>query len=529
MRTVSNARPNIVTAEPANLVERIGRWLTRMGQKSQTLRYVVNVGMGGPTWSKNDILKYVEEAYSGNPYVYAALNAITQGMAEAPPILYRVPENGNIDKAFRAGYNLELSMNGMSRRPWSKQECARRYVKDVAGRISRVTGCHPALGRTLALKQLAATEELEEVTAHPVLDILSRPNGWYQTNFKEFVEAFGLSCLTAGEVFTEPVGTRGDMKAPSELYILPAGNLRAGTPMENNPIPKWHWNGYGRYGGTRGAWDYSPDPLETEMFFNKLYDPNNPLRGLSPVEAALKSIDLNNEARGYNLAFMRNAGVPPALITGEFNEIGAGAIEEAYEEQTSGGQKNAGRIATIGGKNLKFHQLSMDAAKLLWGETLKLTAREVSIVWGVPPEILGDSSNKTFANYREARQALYHERILPTTDFMYASWNSTWVRRFAAENETLVLDYDTSQMIALQEDMEKAYKRLSEANFLQINEKRNAVGYEDIPGGDVILVSLTQVPLSLLDEGDMQARSAYMKQVNAALAEFDIRMIDERM
>ena len=466
------------------------RFFQRLGRKSQTFRAVTNYVWGGPSWSARDVAAFAREGYAGNPYVYAAINAVVQGLSEGPPVLYRVRGGSKIERRVKEAYGLEAGARGISKAPHSLRQAAENQIGIMARKHIK-QGVHPTYARRMAIKRLVAADELEEIESHPVLDLLKHPNGWMQRSYTDLTQAFGLSLLLAGEVFTEPKGNRDAKGEPSEIYILPAHEFEAERARIDNPIPGW------LYRGRSVRFMYSPDPQETEIFFDKLYDPINPIRGLSPMSAALRSVDLNNEARAFNLAYMRNNGVPAALVTGQFNEEQAAFIRRQMEEQAA--SSSAGRVLTLSGEGLQYKQLSMDAAKLKWGDVLTMTAKEVAIVFGVPPEILGDSTNKTYSNYAEARLALYQDCILPLCDRMFDAWNSSWVRRFG---EDIMLDYDTDQILAVQADIEAVYGRLEGANFLTINEKREAVGYEDVPGGDVLWVPLTQVPLEVAVDQD---------------------------
>ena len=476
-----------------NVLTRSLTAVARLFRKSRTFRTIYfNLGGGAPSWSKSDAQQFAREGYSGNPYVYAACEAITDAMTEGPPVLYRVRKGSKIERAYKAEYNLERAIEGRSRKAWTIQETARAVVRSKTSEIVRKTSVHPRIARRLATKQLAINGELEEVSAHPVLDLIARPNGYYQTTFNEFIKAYGLSLLLAGESYIEPMrfAEDGDTAGePDELYVIPPHTLVPLTPKQGNPIPGWRSNG-----ARTDPFYYDPDPLKTELFYSKFYDPINPTRGLSPMEAASRSVELNNRAREWNATLIGNAAVPPGLVTGEFDEGGAQALQDYYAENVAGAA-NAGRLMTLSGENLKYTPLAVDAAKLQWGDTLSLSAREVSVVFGVAPEVLGDAANKTYSNYQEARLALYQDTALPLADFMYAAFNSSFVRRFG---DDLLLDYDADQIQAISADIERAYERLQGASFLTINEKRAAVGYEDIDGGDVILVPLTQVPLSAL-------------------------------
>lgn len=498
--------PHIAARRTDTFRSRLAARFARVSRKSATLRVIYVTLAGAPSWSKRDVQAFSEEGYKGNPYMYAACEQINRGAAEPPPVLYRMRKGSRAERAYKDTYDMYMALDGFSPKKWSKQAAMQQVVRAVAGRMSVVTGLHPSLARRLAIKSLAGgnSGELEEIHSHPILDLLARPNGWYQTNYSEFVKAYQLSLSLAGEAFTEPIGARGTDNAPQELYVLPPHLMRPVRGSENHPIAEWSVS------GRRVGLTYSPDPMETDLFFDKFYDPVNPLRGLAPVEAAMRSIDLNNMARLWNFRHMKHAGVPPGLVTGEFDEAGGQDIKDEYEEQTTG--DNVGRIVTIGGTDLKYHQLSMDAAKLQWGDVLKLSAREVAIIFSTPPETLGDSENKTYSNYKEARLALYHEGILPRIDFQYRAWNASWVTRFG---DDLMLDYDSDQMFAIQDDIRQAYERLDKAGFMTLNEKRAAAFLPTVVGGDVIFVPINMIPLEAAT--DTAALAAHTEFITKAL------------
>ncbi|KKL53725.1 hypothetical protein LCGC14_2272540, partial [marine sediment metagenome] len=92
----------------------------------------------------------------------------------------------------------------------------------------------------------------------------------------------------------------------------------------------------------------------------------------------------------------------------------------------------------------------------------------------------------------------------------------SWVRRFGEEN--LVLDYDTDQIIAIAADVQKIYDRLKAADFLTIDEKREAVGYPSTDGGNVILIPITMIPLAMVSDGDVEGLKSHIAYVAKMLA-----------
>jgi hypothetical protein len=64
--------------------------------------------------------------------------------------------------------------------------------------------------------------------------------------------------------------------------------------------------------------------------------------------------------------------------------------------------------------------------------------------------------------------------------------------------ERLRLSIDRDGIEALQEDRGKLWARVQGADWLTLNEKRRATGYDDVAGGDVLLVSPAMAPLESL-------------------------------
>jgi hypothetical protein len=114
--------------------------------------------------------------------------------------------------------------------------------------------------------------------------------------------------------------------------------------------------------------------------------------------------------------------------------------------------------------------------------------------------MVGIPGEATFANYGEARSALWEDTIIPAFDGTLEELNSWLTPRFGTGLK-LCADYD--QVPALAQRREAVWKRLEAADFLTIDEKREAVGYDKVEGGDVILVPATMLPLGFDIEAEL--------------------------
>jgi len=134
-----------------------------------------------------------------------------------------------------------------------------------------------------------------------------------------------------------------------------------------------------------------------------------------------------------------------------------------------------------------------------WLEGLKLSAREIAIAFGVPPELIGDNANKTYSNYKEARQAFYTETVLPLMDSIKGELNNWLIPKFG--DKRLYIDYDRDEIEALQEDREAVWRRALEAvknGIITPNEARVMLGYDEVEGGDMLMMPANMIPLTVM-------------------------------
>jgi HK97 family phage portal protein len=113
-------------------------------------------------------------------------------------------------------------------------------------------------------------------------------------------------------------------------------------------------------------------------------------------------------------------------------------------------------------------------------EAKHTAAREIALAFGVPPQLLGIPGDNTYANYLEANRAFFRASVLPFANRIAAALGQ-WLGA-AFGQARLVVDADAVD--ALASDRAALWVRVTDAPFLTINEKRAAVGYAPLEGGD---------------------------------------------
>lgn len=471
-----------------------------MARKSRTFR-IFAVSLGGlNTLDPTSYKAVVKKAYQKNPYVYAAVNETATSAAEVPPVLYRITGGGPVSRAME-GY--ERKADASPRANSRKQRVASQLVKAGQRRLQRKTGAPAPLARRAATKALVSMDAMEPVEAHELLDVLHRPNNIYQRSYGQFIKANIMHLELGGETLIEPMsGARG---MPRRLYALPPRDVEF-IPGRNQPIKEIIVRGAPR----NERYQYHLDPTESEILFIKYYNPINPVRGLSPAAAAARSIGVNNEGREWNLKLLQNGAMPSGIVTakGSITSQQADSLRKKFNQRHAG-SKNVGKIMAVDEvEGLDFAPMSLSGKDMMWGKLNRTSALETAIVWGVPPEIIGDSESKTYSNYKEARRAFYLEKVTPLLDFLFGEFNASIVPRFG---EDLWLDYDVSGIEVLQDDVEELHNRVREdfeAGLISLNEGRQAIGYEERSGGDVHLVPMNRVPLDTAASGGVEGEEA---------------------
>jgi HK97 family phage portal protein len=416
-------------------------------KQSATVRVVTGlVTPGDPVWTPVSYEKLAREGYEKNAIVYACVNEIT-----------------------RAGKGI----------PWrAMKPTGKRSARSISLEL-RSLGPGQAKRRAVRVKAMIARKELEVVDDHPMVALLQRPNP--EMGSGAFFEAMIGYFMLSGNTYAEAVGPRRENAPPVELWPLRPDRMSV-VPDRKDRIGSYLY----KAGGQEVA--YKP----SEILHSKLWSPTNDWYGLSPIQVAARAIDRHNAAEAWNTALLQNSARPPgALVAKNGYDMPDEDFENLKEKLDAkhAGPTNAGRIMLLEG-DLSWEEMGLSPKDMDWLEGQRAGARLICAVFGVPPQLIDASDNTTYSNYQEARKALYMETVLPLMDHLRDDLNNWLAPKFG---EDVILDYDPDEIEALQEDRDKLWGRVATATFMTLNEKRQEVGLEPVPGGDVLLLPATMV------------------------------------
>ena len=197
------------------------------------------------------------------------------------------------------------------------------------------------------------------------------------------------------------------------------------------------------------------------------------------MEAAAYSIDMHNQANGWNQSLMQNSARPSgALIVKGQGDAPSRLSEDQYyrikqqvDEQFSGAA-NAGRPLLLEG-GLEWKEMGLSPKEMDYIQAKNSAARDIALAFGVPPQMLGIPGDNAYANLAEARLALWEQTIMPLMQQLCEGL-SAWLIHYYPANLELALDTDGITALSLRQ--EKLWARAQNATFLTDDEKREMVG-----------------------------------------------------
>jgi HK97 family phage portal protein len=396
--------------------------------------------LGRPVWTGRDYAKFADEGYRRNPVVFMAVNKLATAMAKVPLCVYVD------DKEQEKTHPLAMLL----RRP------------------NPVTGGAAFFRNHFGFWLLSGNCYLEGNSGKKI----AGPNGW------------------------QPGETPDD--EPTELWTLRPDRVQVVAGRAAMAAGFVY-----RVNGQIRTWDCNPLNGRGPILHTKFFNPLDDWYGMTPIEAAAYSIDVFNATQEHNKALLDNGARPsgamvyqpkagPATLTVDQYERLKNELRESHQ-----GSKNGGKPMLLDG-GMTWEQMGLTPAELNFIEGKAMSAREVVMCFGVPPQLLGIPGDNTYSNGKEARQSFYEDTVLPSLDLWLDDFNA-WAGPMFGGAEVRP---DIDQIDALAPRRSERWTQVSAAPFLTLNEKRTALDYEPwtnetVEGpADELYIPAGQLPLS---------------------------------
>jgi HK97 family phage portal protein len=377
------------------------------------------------------------------------------------------------------------------------------YASEGYGLNPVVRACADKIAMAVSSVDITAykadkTGKLIKQQNHPFIQLLNKPN--IAQGSKSFISDLVRYYLISGNAYIHGTGIDStSKKLPKELYLLKPDTVK--VIKGDSVLPKAY-----EYRSGNGMVTYNVNPITgmSAIKHIKSYNPTDQWTGLSPMTACALGVDNLNEGSRYNLRLLQNGARPSGAMrvnngSGQSNTLSAEQFNRIKEQidQQFGGSSNAGRPMLLEG-GLEWQEMSMTNKDMDFENSMNKSARDIALVYGVPPMLLGIQGDATYSNMAEARLALWTDTVLPLLQLMLEELNH-WFGSMTDDKVTLW--YDEEMIPALEPLRKMKADRIEASTTMTINEKRYAMGDEEIAGGDTLLVDSGKIPLELV--GDM--------------------------
>lgn len=391
-------------------------------------------------------------------------------------------------KASKAGP--AIHMQTLGRPTWTPRDYAK--LSKESYQMNAVSyRCVRLVAEAAASMPFLVFENNKELTEHPFLKLMKRPNP-FQSRQEVLVSLYSY-LLLAGNAYLEPVFLDKEVR---ELFILRPDRMSISVGPKGYPS---------RYTYKVGQTEinYVVNSPQLPLLHIKEFHPTDDNYGMSPVEAAAYSIDVHNQSNVFSKALLDNMARPSGALVYSGGESGTEALsDEQFTrlkqelEEKYMGAKNAGRPLLLEG-GLDWKTMSLAPKDMEYTDAKQQSARDIALAFGVPPQLLGIPGDNTYTNYSQAVRALYRQTVIPLVNHVTADLTNFFAPTYGDDFEVRT-DLDTLE--ALSDERNDLWKRVNDAKFLTVDEKRIATGYEKYREeegiGGKIYGPLNEMPLS---------------------------------
>lgn len=351
---------------------------------------------------------------------------------------------------------------------------------------------------------LTKAVEIEEVTAHPFLDLTREVNPYHTgRDLKEFTTMF---LDLTGECYWLMI--KDAFGVPREIWTIPAQYI---DPIFGDSLEKAIIG----YLYKRGNVEIRLKPEEVVMFAYP--NPKNIFTGFSCVKGVADAVYIQQQMNEFETSVFENRARVGGVIE-ETETISKAVVTRVKEDLTQKhtGSKQANKMMYLP-RGYKYTRDVMTPAELNFIEGRKGNREEICSALDVPFGMFDPSANRAVAEaagYQHAKIG-----ILPRSERFSDKVNEKVLPLF---DEKLFSAFDDpvpqNRELALKESVE-----LVNAGIKSLNEDRAERGLEAVVGGEEPLVDNRRIPLSMAgaatpEEEDEQARH-FAKRVMDSIKE----------
>jgi len=289
--------------------------------------------------------------------------------------------------------------------------------------------------------EIAKGDEIENIIDQPEFEVLRKPNEW-QTHF-DFYEQTMQYLDAAGEC--------------PWLLELQGSKIISMLPINPSLLKVYPHNNFlvSHYGFITPTGQEIKIPPEC-IFFLKYNNPNDHLRGLSPITALKNEIVLDLQAQKGATSTFASGAKPSGVLAPEKDVDIEPAEYKALLKQIREnyqGSDNFGKIMALN-VGMKWTPIQYSNADLQFMELRYGTGKAVGKVYGVPPIMMNDYKDASVLANADTQHKIFWDNIKPTLVKLEEIFTSDLLPRISAK-QGIRYRFDLSKVTALKPDRGK--------------------------------------------------------------------------
>lgn len=343
--------------------------------------------------------------------------------------------------------------------------------------------------------------EYTDLDDHPASLLLRSPAPPLWTRQRMF-GAVILSLLTDGNAYI--VKVRNNRGVPAQLQWVPHFQMEPRWPSDagGTTVPISHYEQY-----VDGTW-YRRE-VEDVIHIRFGVDPDNVRKGLSPLKQQLRQVYADNEYSSVIASLMANSLMTPFVVSPKDSLSGAALDETASQQlrraimaRTTGDKRGEPLVI---GSPMELTRLGISPDEMAVETLTNQWTSRICAAMMIDPMVVGlpSDSNTHYDNRIQAERGAWYNGILPVLSLIAGDLTQQLLMPEYHPSPDLSIVFDTSQVRALQNDVDAQYKRLVLAAggpILTPNEARGMLDVDPIDGGDDLRASSTGAPLTVPSE-----------------------------
>jgi HK97 family phage portal protein len=260
-------------------------------------------------------------------------------------------------------------------------------------------------------KRRIFTSSGEEVLGGPAFDFINRPNPYSDGSkfIRDLVTWYNISGELAGY----------KSMSAGKLSVLPIAPPR---------LTYWNFKHYSERSEV-GSWRYTWEDgqqeqiLDSNLLFANTFNPNDPVRGLSPLVTGSVEVGTLHWSGRYNQSFFQNGAVPSHLVS-----LPEGTprrerddFARRYLAEYSAYSHNAHKVMVVAGGDIKVHPLEQPFQDGAFMELRKQMLQQVAMLYRVPAIEIGLYDKARFDTASEERKLFMESTLMPQADMLTAA------------------------------------------------------------------------------------------------------------